>query len=177
MGNSRNTLAKSPSVTQLETDDLQFPLNNHHTRFHRTPIPPSPSYTSHVFHAPMSQDDIVLLGRTESFSVELLRMILCALTDISTLHSAVLLCPTLYQAFWDAESSITTAVLCNQIGVNLLQHAVVAFAFSNLSSHLAEADISDAQDDMKSFVGGAQLTPRGEEGAGDHEAARSLIIT
>jgi hypothetical protein len=125
----------------------------------------------------MSQDDIVLLGRTESFSVELLRMILCALTDISTLHSAVLLCPTLYQAFWDAESSITTAVLCNQIGVNLLQHAVVAFAFSNLSSHLAEADISDAQDDMKSFVGGAQLTPRGEEGAGDHEAARSLIIT
>ena len=94
----------------------------------------------------MSQEDQPQ-SHIERLSVELLRMVVCALPDVATLQSVVLSCPTFYLAFREAEKSITTAVLFNQIDVNLWPDAAAAFESSSLESRLP-----DGQHDIKSFI-------------------------
>jgi hypothetical protein len=52
--------------------------------------------------------------------MELKQMILSALSDLSTLKSTVLTCSSFYSAFTIAEVSITTQVLTNQLGIDML---------------------------------------------------------
>ncbi|KAI8948488.1 hypothetical protein F4801DRAFT_556711 [Xylaria longipes] len=67
--------------------------------------------------------------------VELLRMILGVLPDVPSLHAAVLSCSMFYRAFLEAETSITTQVLLNQIDVDVVAEATIASKSALLRPH------------------------------------------
>jgi hypothetical protein len=56
--------------------------------------------------------------------MELKQMILSTLSDVSALKSTALTCSSFYSAFTSAEASITTHVLTNQLGIDILPEAI-----------------------------------------------------
>ncbi|KAI1178163.1 hypothetical protein F4777DRAFT_586814 [Nemania sp. FL0916] len=68
----------------------------------------------------------------EALAVELIRMILSALPDVASLQAAVLSCPMFYNSFINAEKSITSSVLLNQVGATVLPEAITAFKSSQM---------------------------------------------
>ncbi|KAI0426620.1 hypothetical protein F5Y09DRAFT_318433 [Xylaria sp. FL1042] len=71
-------------------------------------------------------------GAIEGLPPELVCMALSALPDVESLKVAVLSCPLFYDAFRNAETSITTHVLFNQIDASVLPEAMAAFESSCL---------------------------------------------
>lgn len=100
----------------------------------------------------MNREQALSPSHLERLSVELLRIILCTLPDVATLHSAVLSCPTFHFAFQKAESSITTKVLLNQVDVDLLPDAVAALESWSLSQRIGHLDILGGRRDIQHFV-------------------------
>lgn len=88
----------------------------------------------------------------ERLSVELLRMILCTLPDVATLHTAVLSCPAFHFAFQESESSITTQVLLSQVDIDLLPDAVAALESWSLSQRVQHVDISGRHRSIQHFM-------------------------
>jgi hypothetical protein len=74
----------------------------------------------------------------EGLPVELLRIVLSALPDVTLLQAASLSCPLFYTAFLEAETSSTTHVLLNQVDVNVLPEAMAASESSWLRPHDTE---------------------------------------
>ena len=71
-------------------------------------------------------------GPIEWLSIELRQLIMSAITDVQSLKSAALSCPSLYYAFSNAETIITTHVLFNQVGCDVPLEAVAALESSRL---------------------------------------------
>ncbi|KAI1178887.1 hypothetical protein F4777DRAFT_536063 [Nemania sp. FL0916] len=97
----------------------------------------------------MSQDVEGLPGPRciASLPVELLRMILEVLPDVTSLHAAVS-CSLFYRAFLLVEKSITAEVLLNQIGFNdVLPEAIMA-----LESALLDPHDPESREAISSFV-------------------------
>lgn len=90
----------------------------------------------------------------ERLSVELLGMILSALPDAATFHSAVLSCPAFYFAFQGAQSSISTQFLLGQVGINtdLLPDAIAALESWFLSHRLAQTGITAGRREILQFT-------------------------
>jgi hypothetical protein len=68
----------------------------------------------------------------ERLSIEVIQLIMLDIADVQSLKSAALSCPSLYLAFRDAETIITTHVLSNQVGYSVLPEAVAALQSSRL---------------------------------------------
>ena len=68
----------------------------------------------------------------ERISIELKQQILCDLSDITSLRSAILTCSSLYHAFVDAKVLITTHVVASHIGPEVLPEAIAALQSSRL---------------------------------------------
>lgn len=100
----------------------------------------------------MSHEQRSPQAHIERLSIELLRVILCALPDIATLQSAVLSGSTFYLAFQEAKNSIATQVVLSQIGADLLPDAAAALESSTLSHRLQDADLSTGNQDVKHFM-------------------------
>ncbi len=75
---------------------------------------------------------MAVISIIEKFPVELRQGLLAALSDVSSLRSAVLSCSSLYHAFLGAEELITTQVVENQLGSDVLPEAVAALKSSRL---------------------------------------------
>jgi hypothetical protein len=76
--------------------------------------------------------NILRRGPIEQLSIELRQLIMSAITDVQSLKSAALSCPSLYYAFSNAETIITTHMLFNQIGCDVPLEAVAALESSRL---------------------------------------------
>ncbi|KAJ2988039.1 hypothetical protein NUW58_g4185 [Xylaria curta] len=83
----------------------------------------------------MNEDKEPQPGPIEGLPVELVRMILSALPDVVSLQAAALSCPLFYTAFLDAETSIATNVLLNQVDASVLPEAIAASESSWLRPH------------------------------------------
>ncbi|KAI1371051.1 hypothetical protein F4677DRAFT_436620 [Hypoxylon crocopeplum] len=83
----------------------------------------------------MSQHREFRLSPVEGLPLELVRMVLSALSDVASLQAAVLSCPLFYHPFLEAETAITTPVLLNQIDANVLPKALATFESSQLRPH------------------------------------------
>lgn len=70
----------------------------------------------------------------EKMSVEIVRMILSALPDVSSLQTTVFSCPLFYRAFWEAENTIITQILTKQIHDDVIGIATVTLESSYLDS-------------------------------------------
>lgn len=71
-------------------------------------------------------------------SVELKQMILSNIPDVLSLRSAALSCRTLYHTLINAETIITTRVLLNQVGIDVLPEAYITHEASRLKSYTKE---------------------------------------
>lgn len=80
----------------------------------------------------MREDQGLQPASIEGLSVELLQMVLSELPDVSSLRAAALSCPLLYGVFLEADTTITTRVLLNQIDDSVLPEAELAFLSSSL---------------------------------------------
>ncbi|OAQ61137.1 zinc finger domain-containing protein [Pochonia chlamydosporia 170] len=80
----------------------------------------------------MGQNTELQPAPVERLSVELVRMILSDLPDVSSLQAAALSCPLFYKAFSGAENTITTQVLLRNIDKSLLPEVLLAFKSSGL---------------------------------------------
>ncbi|KAF2745057.1 hypothetical protein M011DRAFT_147762 [Sporormia fimetaria CBS 119925] len=80
----------------------------------------------------------------ERLSVELKQLILCNLQDAMSLRSAALSCRALYNAFVGAETVITTRVLLNQVDIDVLPAACLAWKAACARPGTAE--------DIRSFI-------------------------
>ena len=76
--------------------------------------------------------------------VELVQDILEFIPSVSSLHAAILSCSLVYTVFLDAEETITTTVLLNQIDADVLPEAVMAFKSSQLRPHDADPKCREA---------------------------------
>jgi hypothetical protein len=76
---------------------------------------------------------MAVLSTPERFPLELRQALLSALSDVSSLRSTALSCPSFYDAFTSAEELITTQVLNNQLeNTDILPEAVAAFNSSRM---------------------------------------------
>ncbi|KAI9769217.1 MAG: hypothetical protein M1840_004346 [Geoglossum simile] len=73
-------------------------------------------------------------GPIERLLIELRQLIMSAVTDVQSLKSAALSCPSLYCAFSSAETIITTYVLFNQMGCDVPLEAVAVLESLRLRS-------------------------------------------
>lgn len=69
-------------------------------------------------------------SRIEGLPVELLQMVLSALSDVASLHAAVSSCPRFRLIFLEVEATITAQVLSRQIDGSILPEATAAFESS-----------------------------------------------
>ncbi|TGJ83304.1 hypothetical protein E0Z10_g5440 [Xylaria hypoxylon] len=95
----------------------------------------------------------------EGLPVELVRMILSALPDVVSLQAATLSCPLFYAAFIEAEASITTYVLLNQVDISVLPEAIAASDSSWLHPHDTEPQSRKAITDFVTRNLRQRLTP------------------
>jgi hypothetical protein len=71
---------------------------------------------------------MAILSTVEKFPLELRQALLSALSDVSSLRSTAMSCPSFYDAFISAEELITTQVLKNQFdNADILPEAFAAF--------------------------------------------------
>ncbi|RYC56095.1 hypothetical protein CHU98_g10120 [Xylaria longipes] len=96
----------------------------------------------------MNQDGGFQPSPIKVLPVELLQMILGHLTDVPSLHTAVLSCSLFYRVFLTAEMTITRQVLFNQISVNVLPEAMIA----SESALLREYSDSETRVVISNFV-------------------------
>ncbi|KAI8635657.1 hypothetical protein F5Y19DRAFT_482857 [Xylariaceae sp. FL1651] len=94
----------------------------------------------------MDEDQKPRPSPIEGLSVELVRMILSALPDVTSLQSAVLSCPLLYCAFSKADGAIVADVLLNQVDVSVLPEVIAASESSRLHLHDTEPQSREAID-------------------------------
>lgn len=83
----------------------------------------------------MDQDRKFRPGPIAGLPVELVRIILSSLPDVASLQPAALSCPLFYRVFLEAETSITTQVLLNQIDISVLPEAMAASESLRLRVH------------------------------------------
>ncbi|KAI1307128.1 hypothetical protein F5Y03DRAFT_126745 [Xylaria venustula] len=83
----------------------------------------------------MNQKEEVRSSPVEKLPVELLQEVLECLPDVPSLYAAILSCSSFHSAFIGAECAISTAVLFNQIKVEVLPEAMIACDSALLRPH------------------------------------------
>ncbi|KAI3323322.1 hypothetical protein HD806DRAFT_544087 [Xylariaceae sp. AK1471] len=91
--------------------------------------------------------------------VELVRSVLSALPDITSLKTAVLSCPLFYYTFLEAETTITMQVLLNEIGISVLPEAIAAYESSRVRSVVSDPICPEAIVDFLNQNFSQRLTP------------------